>query len=106
MPSRLKKGDMVKVLSGKDKGKKNKIIRVLRSKDAYVVEATNMVKRHQRASQKFQGGIIDKPVPIPGAKLALVCSRCSKPTRVGTSQTASGKRVRSCRKCGEIIDKV
>jgi len=103
---RLKKGDTVLVLSGKDKGKKNKIIKVLRAEDRYVVEGTNMVKKHQRPSQKFQGGIIDMPVALQGSKLALVCPRCSKPTRVGFSTPEGGEKVRSCKKCNEIIDKV
>lgn len=106
MPARLKKGDTVVVLSGKDKGKKNKIIKVLRNTDQFVIEGLNMVKKHQRPSQKFQGGIVDMPAPFAGAKLALVCPRCSKPTRVKTGKVESGSRVRTCKKCNEIIDKV
>ena len=106
MPVRLKKGDTVLVLSGKDSGKKNKIIRVLREADQFVVEGLNMVKRHKKASQKFQGGIVDMPAPINGSKLALVCPRCSKPTRLKTLRVESGENVRACKKCEEIIDKV
>jgi large subunit ribosomal protein L24 len=104
MAYRLKKGDMVLVRSGKDRGKKHKIIRVLREADRYVVEGVNLAKRHKRASQKFQGGIVDLPVPLPGAKLSLVCPRCNQPSRVGF-RLIDERKVRSCKKCGEIIDK-
>ena len=105
MSYRLKKGDTVLVLSGRDRGKKNKIIKVLREDDKYVVEGANLVKRHRKASQKFQGGIIDMPMPMHGSKLALVCPRCSAATRVGF-RVIDETKVRDCKKCGEIIDKV
>jgi large subunit ribosomal protein L24 len=106
MPSRLKKGDTVLVRSGKDRGRKQKIIKVLREVDAYVVDGVNLVKRHQKPGQKFQGGIIEKPAPLAGSKLALICPRCNQPTRVSRKIVAAGRVVRGCKKCGEIIDKV
>ncbi|MFA4858224.1 MAG: 50S ribosomal protein L24 [Candidatus Margulisiibacteriota bacterium] len=105
MAARLKKGDTVLVLSGKDRGKKHKIIRVLRDADRYVVEGVNLAKRHRRASQKFQGGIVDLFVPLPGSKLTLVCPRCNAASRVGF-RLIDDKKVRSCKKCGEIIDRM
>jgi large subunit ribosomal protein L24 len=92
----VKKGDTVVVLSGKDKGKTGKVI----------VEGVNTVKRHTKPSQKLpQGGIVVKEAPLNSSKVMLVCSACDKPTRIKKSALASGKSVRVCKKCGEIIDK-
>lgn len=98
---RLKKGDTVIVLSGRDKGKKGKILSVIPEKEKVTVERVNVVKKHQKPSRNFQGGIIEKVVPIYAAKVMLVCPRCSQPTRVSRKE-----RVRVCRECEELIDKV
>lgn len=102
---RLKKGDTIIVLSGKDKGKKGKILSVQPDKDKVVVERVNVAKRHQKPSRTFQGGIIEKPLPLFASKVILVCPRCSQPTRPA-SRLVEAKRVRACRECAEIIDKV
>ena len=102
---RLKKGDTVIVLSGKDKGKKGKILNVLTDKDKVTVERVNIAKRHQKPTRTFQGGIIEKAIPLLSSRVMLVCPRCSAPTRVGV-KLAQEKRVRVCKKCEEIIDKV
>ena len=92
----VKKGDTVLVLSGKDKGKKGKI----------VVEGVNKVKRHTKPSQKMpQGGIIVKEAALHSSKVMLVCPACDKPTRIKKSALANGKMARSCKHCNEIIDK-
>jgi large subunit ribosomal protein L24 len=102
----VKKGDTVVVLSGKDKGKKGKIIEALPKKSKVIVEGVNTVKRHTKPSQKLpQGGIVVKEAPLNSSKVMLVCSACDKPTRIKKSALASGKSVRVCKKCGEIIDK-
>lgn len=97
---KIRKNDQVLVLAGKDKGKKGKVLRVNPDKMTVVVEAINMAKKHQRANQKFQGGIIDKPLAMPISKVSLVCPRCGKPTRVAKNE---GRRY--CKKCKELIDK-
>jgi len=102
---KLKKGDQVLVLSGKHAGKKGKILRIA-GEDRVVVEGVNLVKRHQRATQKFQGGIVEKPAALNVSKVALICPRCSQPSRVGRREFEEGKRVRFCRRCKEIVDKV
>ena len=102
---RIKKGDTVIVLSGKNKGKKGKVIRVLVESGRVVVEGVNVAKKHQRPSRNFQGGIIEKPLPLPASKVMLVCPRCGEPHRVGIKPSGK-KRVRVCRGCAEIIDKV
>lgn len=102
----VKKGDTVLVLSGKDKGKKGKIIEALPKSGKVVVEGVNRVKRHTKPSQKIpQGGIIVKEAPLASAKVMLVCPNCAKPTRIAKTLLASGKYARTCKKCGEIIDK-
>ncbi len=101
----IKKGDTVLVLSGKNNGKKAKVTRVLTKSGKLIVEGVNVAKRHQRPTRNFQGGIIEKPLPIAASKAMLVCPRCSEPTRVGVKESGD-KRVRICKKCEEIIDKV
>ena len=106
MSMRIKKNDQVRVISGKNKGKEGKILRRIPSKDMIVVEGVNMVSRHVKPSQKNpQAGIIKQEAPIYAAKVMLVCPQCGAATRVGSSFLESGKKVRVCKKCNEIIDK-
>lgn len=101
---KLKTNDKVIVISGKDKGKKGKIIRTIVKDDRVVVEGVNIIKKHQRPSQKFQGGIIDRPAPLPVSKVMLICPACGKPARIGR-RLEEEKRRRYCRKCKEMIDR-
>ena len=106
MSIRIRKNDQVQVISGKNKGKEGKVLRHIPKKDMVVVEGVNMVSRHVRPSQKNpQSGIIKQEAPIYAAKVMLVCPQCGAATRVGSSFLESGKKVRVCRKCSEIIDK-
>ncbi|ABQ47317.1 MULTISPECIES: 50S ribosomal protein L24 [Thermotoga] len=103
---RIKKGDLVEVISGKDKGKRGKVLRVIPKENKVIVENVNMVKRHQRPiPQLREGGIIEREAPIYASKVMVVCPACDKRTRVGYRFTEDGKKVRYCKKCGEIIDK-
>ena len=107
MTMRLRKNDQVKVISGKSKGKEGKILRHIPEKGLIVVEGINVVSRHVRPNQKNpQSGIIKQEAPIYAAKVMLVCPQCGAATRVGSSFLESGKKVRVCRKCSEIIDRV
>ena len=102
----VKKGDMVVVLTGKDKGKKGKVIEALPKKAKVLVEGLNTVKRHTKPSQNMpQGGIIVKEALMHSAKVMLVCPACNEPTRIKKSPLANGVMARTCKKCGEIIDK-
>jgi large subunit ribosomal protein L24 len=100
---KLKKGDRVRVLSGKDRGKEGEIMRVLPDKRKVIVDGVNVAKRHQRATRAtVQGGIIDKDMPMHASSVAIICST-DGPTRVGYrfEETGGGRRkVRICRKCG------
>jgi len=102
----VKKGDTVVVLSGKDKGKKGKVIEALPKKAKVVVEGVNKVKRHTKATQKMpQGGILVKEAALSSSKVMLVCPACDKPTRIKKTALASGAMARTCKQCSEIIDK-
>ncbi|WP_019878868.1 50S ribosomal protein L24 [Succinispira mobilis] len=102
----VKKGDTVKVLSGKDKGKEGTIIQASPKTGKVVIENINKVKRHTKPSQANpQGGIIVKEAPMSSSKVMLVCPACKKATRIKKTELASGKFVRACKKCGEVVDK-
>jgi large subunit ribosomal protein L24 len=98
---KIKKGDRVEVLTGKDRGKKGEVMRALPAEGKVIVDGVNVVKKHQRPTKAtMQGGIIDKDMPIPVANVALVCPACGKRTRVGFKVDAAGTKVRVCKKCG------
>jgi large subunit ribosomal protein L24 len=97
---KLKKGDRVKVLTGKDRDDVGEVMRVLPKRNMVIVEGVNVAKKHQRALRAtMQAGIIDKDMPIPAANVALLCSSCGA-TRVGYRFDDNGRKVRICRKCG------
>ena len=104
---RLRKGDRVKVISGKDKGKEGKILRSIPDRQLLVVEGVNVASRHTKPSQKNpQSGIVKKETPIYACKVMLVCPSCGAASRVGRGYLDSGKKVRLCKACGEIVDQV
>ena len=97
---RIKKGDRVRVLQGKDRGREGTVMRVLPKQRRVIVDGVNQVKRHQRATRAtMQGGIIDKDLPLPAASVAVVCPQCG-PTRIGIRIDDQGMKQRVCRKCG------
>ena len=105
MKIRIKKDDKVKVLTGKDKGKIGKVLKVVKKTNRAVVENINVVKVHQRPTQANpQGGIVEKSMPIDISNLMVMCNSCVKPTRIGVRQLEDGKRVRICKKCDQQID--
>jgi large subunit ribosomal protein L24 len=102
----IRKNDTVLVIAGREKGKRGKVLFVLSARDRVIVERLNMVKRHQRPTQKLrQGGIIEREAPLHVSNVMLVCSKCDKATRVGVRVLADDRRARVCRRCGEIVDK-
>lgn len=100
----LKKGDFVKVISGREKGKTGKVLRVISEKNRVIIEKMNMVKRHQRSNARDKGGIVEKEAPIHASNVMMVCGKCNKGTRVGIKIFEDGKKVRICKKCNEILD--
>ena len=103
MAAKLRKGDKVVVLAGKDKGREGEITQVMPREGRAVVDGVNIVIRHTRQSQTSQGGRIPKPAPIQLSNLALVDPKEGGPTRVGF-KWVEGKKVRFAKKSGEIID--
>ena len=98
---KIKKGDRVRVLTGKDRGKDGNVTRVLPAAGKIIVDGVNVAKKHQRATKAtMQGGIIDKDMPLPVANVAIICPSCGKATRVGYKIDGDGTKVRVCKKCG------
>ena len=110
MGLKIRKGDQVMVLAGKDKGHSGKVIRTLPKENAVIVEGINIVTRHQkprqttRATPGTQTGRIQKPAPLAAAKVMLVCPHCGKPSRIGSAIGNEGRRVRTCKRCGEQVE--
>jgi len=102
--TRLKKGDTVKVISGKEKGKTGKVLKTIRAEHQVVVEKLNFVKRHQKPDAKGKGGIVEKEGPIHLSNVAYLCSKCDTGVRIGFKMLEDGKKVRICRKCKEQLD--
>lgn len=100
---RIKKGDEVQVLLGKDRGKSGKVMRVFSKGNKVLVEGLNMYKRHVRKMGEHEGGIIEIPKPLNISNVAFVCPKCKKPTRIGYRIDGENK-VRICKKCGEVIN--
>lgn len=101
---RLKKGDMVKVIAGKEKGKTGKILKIVSDKDQVVVEKLNIVKKHKRPDAKAKGGIIEKESPINISNVMFLCNKCDTGVRVGYKILEDGGKARVCKKCKEILD--
>ena len=102
----IKKGDTVRVLSGKDKGKEGQVVRSIPSKQRVVVEKVNMVKKAMRPTQQNpQGGIMSIEAPIHVSNVMVICPECKQPTRVSHRKNEAGKNDRVCKKCGKDIDK-
>jgi large subunit ribosomal protein L24 len=98
---RLRKGDRVRVLSGKDLGKEGEITRVLPERNMVIVDGVNIAKKHQRStSATMQGGIIDKDMPVPASNVAILCPSCG-PSRIGYQFDNDGVKARVCKKCGK-----
>ena len=101
---KIRKGDKVVVLAGKDKGRTGEVVRVMPKEDKAVVRGVNMIRRHQKQTQSQEGGIITKEAAIHISNLALEDPKDGKPTRVGFKFLKDGRKVRVARRSGEVID--
>ncbi|MBQ3378297.1 MAG: 50S ribosomal protein L24 [Clostridia bacterium] len=100
----VKKGDTVKILSGKDKGKTGKVLRVIPADRKVVVDGINVATTHVRPKRQGErGGIIKKEIPLYASKVINICPKCNKPTRLGHKFLENGKKVRVCKHCGETL---
>jgi large subunit ribosomal protein L24 len=100
----IKKDDNVIVIAGRDKGKKGKVLKVFPKEDRALVQGVNVVKRHQRQTQREQGGIVSKEAPIHVSNIAHVDPKSGQATRIGFKTMADGSKVRFAKKSGEVID--
>jgi large subunit ribosomal protein L24 len=101
----IRKNDSVMVISGKEKGKTGKVLRVLPRKESVFIERVNLVKRHSRPRGPQQpGGIVEKEASILVSNLMIMCDKCNAPVRIGHKILTDGEKVRICRRCGEALD--
>ena len=98
----IKKKDKVKIKIGKDKGKSGEVLKIFPKRMLVIVSKINFVKRHTRTTQTTPGGIIEKEAPIHISNVQLICSKCNRPTRIKIDYLEDGKKVRVCKKCGEM----
>ncbi|OPZ77693.1 MAG: 50S ribosomal protein L24 [Alphaproteobacteria bacterium ADurb.Bin438] len=101
---KLKKGDLVIVLSGKDKGKKGEILKAMPSEEKVIVKGVNVVKQHQKPSQTTPGGIVEKELPILACKVAIVDPKTGKATKIGYKVDENGNKVRVAKKSQAVIE--
>lgn len=101
----VKKGDTVCVVTGREKGKNGKVLKVDTRKVGVIVEGLNIVKRHVRARGNQPGALNEKEALIHISNVMLFCEKCNKPVKTKASLLADGKKVRVCKKCGESFDK-
>ncbi|HVU20632.1 MAG TPA: 50S ribosomal protein L24 [Rhizomicrobium sp.] len=104
MSAKIKKGDRVIVTTGRDKGKKGEVLKVFPKEDRALVSGVNMVKRHQRQTQRVQGGIVSKEAPVHLSNIAHVDPKSGGATRIGFKVLGDGRTVRFAKKSGEVID--
>lgn len=102
----IRKNDTVEVIAGDDRGKRGRVLQVLKADGRVVVEGVNFVFRHVRPSQKNpRGGRLEKEMPVDVSNVQLVCARCQKPVRVRRDRSEKGRVRRICRTCGESLDR-
>ena len=103
----IRRNDTVSVNTGKDSGKRGRVLKVLPSRNRLIVEGVNMIKRHTRPNpqRNIKGGILEREAALHASNVQLVCPECSKATRVGHRVLGDGRKVRICRKCEGVVDK-
>jgi large subunit ribosomal protein L24 len=101
----IRKNDSVMVIAGKERGKTGKVLRVLKEKDAVIIERLNVVKRHTKPRGPQQtGGIVEKEAAIQASNVMFFCDKCNAPARIGHKILGDGKKIRICRNCKEGLD--
>jgi large subunit ribosomal protein L24 len=103
----IRRNDNVVVTTGKDRGKRGRVLKVLPGKNRLVIEGVNFIKRHTRPNpqRSIKGGVVEREAPLHASNVQLVCPECGKPTRVGRRVVGDGRKVRICRKCEGVVDK-
>ncbi|MCR4404658.1 MAG: 50S ribosomal protein L24 [Candidatus Acetothermia bacterium] len=101
---KVRKGDLVKVIAGRDRGKVGEVLRVFPAEDRIMVKGVHMVKRHQRpTARQREGGIIEQEGKIHLSNVLLICPECDTPTRVGFALSPEGEKLRKCKQCGRTF---
>ena len=103
----IRKNDNVLVITGKDRGKRGRVLKVLPEKNRLVIEGVNMIKRHTKRNpgKNIKGGIVEREASVHASNVQLVCPECVAQTRVGRKILGDGRKVRFCRKCEGVVDK-
>ena len=106
MRARIKKNDTVMVIAGRERGKTGKVLRVLPARDRALVERLNLVKRHQKPrGPQSPSGIVEKEAAIHISNIMIMCDKCNAPVRMGKRRLENGRSVRTCRRCGDQLDR-
>jgi large subunit ribosomal protein L24 len=103
----IRKNDNVVVTTGKDRGKRGRVVRLVPDKNRLVVEGVNIMKRHTKPNpqKNVKGGVVEREAPLHASNVQIVCPECGKPTRIGKKILDDGRKVRVCRKCEGVLDK-
>jgi large subunit ribosomal protein L24 len=103
----IRKNDTVLVTTGKDRGKKGRVIRIVAEKNRLIVEGVNLIKRHTRPNpaKNIKGGVVQREAALHASNVQLVCPECGAQTRIGHKVLEDGRKVRICRKCDGVVDK-
>ena len=107
LASPIRKNDNVVVTTGKDRGKRGRVLKVVPVKNRLVVEGVNFIKRHTKPNPQrgVKGGVVEREAPLHASNVQLVCPECGQPTRLGKRILGDGRKVRICRKCEGVVDK-
>ena len=103
----IRKNDNVLVITGKDRGKRGRVLKVLPARNRVVVEGVNLIKRHTKPNpqRQIKGGLVEREAPMHASNVQIVCPECGKATRIGRKVLGDGRKVRICRKCEGVVDK-
>jgi large subunit ribosomal protein L24 len=103
----IRRNDNVVVITGKDRGKRGRVLKVLPEKNRLVVEGVNIIKRHTKPNpqRQIKGGLVEREAALHASNVQVVCPECGKPTRLGKKILGDGRKVRVCRKCEGVVDK-
>jgi large subunit ribosomal protein L24 len=103
----IRRNDNVVVMTGKDRGKRGRVLRVLPTVNRVVVEGVNKIKRHTKPNpnRQVQGGVVEREAPLHASNVQIVCPECGEATRIGRRILGDGRKVRICRKCEGVVDK-
>jgi large subunit ribosomal protein L24 len=103
----IRKNDSVVVITGKDRGKRGRVLKVVPDNNRLTVEGVNVIKRHTKPNPQrgIKGGVVEREAALHASNVQIVCPECGKPTRIGKKVLGDGRKVRVCRKCEGVVDK-